>query len=509
MIDRQRPRHFVEGCRVTEVPVVLPTTIAPNCTVEPNAASHPRSLNYRQLPWGAVPGYGPISWDRHDPATIEWSFRKRLFQVLPKADPVMLIKFGKFVTDFVTSRLRPIDVEPDFEDWVSGISHPEWRKNELRRVFDELHHCMPSAVAAQHVDSFVKHESYGAYKFARMINSRTDRFKAFFGPWASAMEKVTYNLTNDDDNLYFVKHMSPMERYERVNSLNRPTCRTYVTDFTAFESHFIPEFMRLCEQVLYSHLMSRFYCAGFICDVLTGLNRMRTRTGCRAVCYGRRMSGDMITSLGNGFSNLMLGLFIGREKSVDMIVEGDDGLISCSGSITPEDYARLGFTITMNEVQDAREGSFCGIICHRPNENIKDPRRVFRSFAWTHSAIHGGQRVMLSLLRAKAMSLNYEVANCPIVGALAQRALQLTVGVKPRYEADRYWEAIPPDGFVPLSFAPSTETRATFARLFGISPEAQLLCEQAIMRDDLEYVASVIRPTPEDLHFTSRYVVAG
>jgi len=175
------------------------------------------------------------------------------------------------------------------------------------------------------------------------------------------------------------------------------------------------------------------------------------------------MSGEMCTSLGNGFTNLMLALFIAslRHGHLEGYVEGDDGLFATDFELTKEDYLNLGFTMkNVDEVFHPGWASFCGMLFGDSLQIVRSPRRFLENFGWTHSAVHGGEKVMLGLLRAKALSAVYETPHCPIVSVLARRALHHTRGVTPRFVNDGFHntELVPRDESKLPKFAPTTDT---------------------------------------------------
>jgi hypothetical protein len=332
-----------------------------------------------------------------------------------------------------------------------------------------------------------------------MINSRSDPFKAFAGPYISKCEEIVYSYFPE-----FIKHTPVSQRPEKILALKKAGRRYFATDFTAFESHFVPEVMACCENVLFAHLLQNWEFADLICRTNAGRNKMRTRSGVSATCKGRRMSGDLWTSLGNGFTNLMLARFIVSEKrgTLEGFVEGDDGIFSTDVSITKEDYENLGFTIKIEEVDDPTTASFCGLVFAGSGEIIRDPRRFIQSFGWTQSFISGGEMVMKSLLLAKSLSSVYEAPQCPIVGAVARRGIIEAGNVVPLFETDGYHDALP-DFDVP-AFSPSDDTRVLFFAKYGIPPEVQVDLERDIMRGELESFSKVVAPHRDLLEFSTK-----
>jgi hypothetical protein len=449
-----------------------------------------------------VPGYAPISWDSNDPYTVLCGFRARLCRDLFTPAPGILELFRDFVRDFLIKNVRRVEVMP-FEEWLASTSYNEQRKEQLREAYKSLRGGRPTRRQAQHIDSFVKTEFYLLWKYCRLINSRCDAFKCYSGPYFKAIEEVVYELPQ------FIKHTPVRERPALIDDLRQAGVRFYGTDYTAFESHFVPEVLDVCECELYRHCLANYPAdAEFLCSTIMGTNRMRTRTGISLAIEGRRMSGDMCTSLGNGFTNLMLTAFIVAQKGGQFrgFVEGDDGIFATNVSLEASDYEKLGWSIKIEEVADPSEAPFCGMVFARSKEIIREPRKFMAGFGWTSSFTQAGHGIMQELLRAKSLSTCYETPQCPVVGALARLGLRSTRGVRPRFVDDGYH--ICPDEFDIPEFAPAPDTRQLFAHLYGISVAEQLLAEAAIQRGDLAELGRIIPPNDAIAAYAAAYVVA-
>jgi len=480
----------------------MPTPVIDTCSefnVRTNTIRRERRKLYRRLPWGSVRGYAPICWDSNDSETVRAGFAARLFRRTPPIDQNVLLGFKHFVEKQV-KLLPKVDLSKiDFEEWIeSRASYNQSRKDQLRAAFESLKGGPPTTRQCSHIDSFVKGEMYPTYKYPRMINSRSDAWKAFAGPYISACENIVYSFFPE-----FIKHTPVPERPTLVRELRKAGRRYFATDFTAFESHFNPLVMDACENVLLKHLLTGWKHADLVCQVNAGLNRMRTRTGVRASLKGRRMSGDLWTSLGNGFTNLMLAKYITSLKGgmLEGYVEGDDGIFSSNVEITQQDYEKLGFTIKIEEVEDPTHASFCGLVFAESGEIIRDPFKFLQSFGWTLSFIQAGDNTMYRLLMAKSLSALEETPQCPIVGAMARKARELCAGFEPLYIEDGY-HAIPV-GREPPRFMPRADTRDLFHSKFGISPSLQIEIESLIDRNQMEDVAQLL-PAPLEMQQVSR-----
>jgi hypothetical protein len=446
--------------------------------------------------------------DTNDPFTMECAFKQRVLRTLPVPEAGFLEDFRAFVKRYLAANVPRVRAKP-FEEWLESTSYNTARKDQLRKAYADLRGGAPTKHQCSHIDTFGKSEFYMLWKHLRMINSRSDAFKVWSGPRFKAIEDVVYALSGD---IRFIKHTPVPLRPALIRQMKVAGQHYLQTDFTAFESHFTPEFLDVCECELYRWCLADDLEAELLCSTLMGSNRMRTRNGVRACVQGRRMSGDMCTSLGNGFTNMMLALYLANKRGgkIHGYVEGDDGIFASSVVLTTEDYAKCGFTIKIEEVPDPCKASFCGMIFAESGEIVKDPFKFMQGFGWTQSFVQAGPKIMDELLRAKALSCVYETPQCPIVGAFARYALAKTSSVHPRFGT----ESARTDGYHPLpdvahvpAFCPSPDTRELFRELFGITVEGQICIEGLVMQGRFDEVAQLIPAHPDVLQYTKMYVV--
>jgi len=256
--------------------------------------------------------------------------------------------------------------------------------------------------------------------------------------------------------------------------------------------------MQICELQLYRHLLCNLpdYSRDiqYIENALSGCNASHFK-GFSTYCGGRRMSGDMVTSLGNGWTNLCVATYLMSKAgyqvgSYFIIVEGDDGLVQIV--IPPdenrqvprdEEFRALGFEIKMAERPDVSESTFCSLLSH-PDvcDNLIDPAETLCKFGWTRAKTKLERATHLSLLRGKAMSLLCEAPGCPILRPLADYGLRVTTGIEVAYDAnDRWWtEQLQVTKTVERCLRTTIDhrSRLTFERVYGISISNQLQIER-------------------------------
>lgn len=388
-----------------------------------------------------VDGVAPCCCAHSDSAFNVAAIRKRFGRELPKVDGALMKRFRGFVRAAVADRYDPLPEGTDISSlvavsrWLEHSHYPESRRAELRRTVPTLdEHSTKNK-------SHIKDEFYEDWKYPRWINSRHDDFKIFSGPFFKYVEEVVF----DDDR--FIKHIPVASRAQHIKDIVGVLGATYAaTDFTSFEGSFTKTLIESCEAQLYKHMARNLDPADqervrHICKALA--SRQRCSGASMSCSVEARMSGDMCTSLGNGFTNMMLMDFMAHEhgwkEHVHGVFEGDDGLFRVEGPLPDKEwFGKLGFFLKLEVSANLGEAGFCQtyFLDDEPEVMI-DPLKTLGKFGWTLStAKHGGPKVMKELLRAKAYSLLCSAPCCPVLGVLALRVLELTRGSKSRFSND-------------------------------------------------------------------------
>jgi hypothetical protein len=372
------------------------------------------------------------------------------------------------------------------------------------------------------VGGFIKNETYTDWKYPRGIHPRgrhADKtFLSLVGPALSMVEERLYNTK------WFIKHVPVADRPRWIEERLGNRC-TYPynligTDYSSFEASFVPDFMLDCELQLYAYMLRNANCHAELMALLKyipGVNTIAYKN-LTARVNGVRMSGDYCTSLGNGFSNLMVMLYMAECKKwdVDGFVEGDDGLFSVKGGIpTIDDYKQMGFNIKIETGNVLGDMGFCHLYYDKDVlDNVVDPAETLCKFGWSHSLCRsGGLKTRQALLRAKADSLAACVPGAPIVSALARYAQRVTPPGERKYI----------DGKQPNKWYRETanttaktkpvawQSRVLCQKLFGVSVGDQIEIEKYIdslsVMGELRHplISGLMKPVWRD--YWNRYVV--
>jgi len=463
--------------------------------------------------------------DMSDTHTTRAGAQSRFCRQPPPANRALLRKFRRFVRRWLLRNLVPLsrDTDVSFETWISRTNYPEWRRNELRIVYEKMLALGWSKRWAR-VASFIKDECYGEFKHARCINSRSDEYKVTTGPFFKAIEEVLYNRPE------FIKHIPVSDRPDYIKGyLEREGVNYVATDYTSFEALFTKDLQDACEMQLYSYMLQHVsggsQAVRLIYDTQTGINRCKFKYLDVSV-PAKRMSGEMCTSLGNGFSNLMIMLFTCQEvgsRNVRGCVEGDDGLFSMEGPTPrPSDFERLGLIIKLEVHPNVNTASFCGMIFDTKDRIIiSDVMGHLARFGWTKAKYSGSKDiVLLRLLRSKALSMLYSYPGCPVLWKLARYGLRVTSRAEKsnlsRYD-ESWWEREQAKLRAQVDFGevwsrePTAASRLLVEEKYGVTVTDQLRIEAYL--DSLDKVQplscdAISRNMHQDwLTYSARYVL--
>jgi len=293
------------------------------------------------------------------------------------------------------------------------------------------------------VKGHCKDECYSLPKPLRLINAREDMSKCILGPLFSQIEHVVCQLP------WFIKYIPVKDRPRAIfDRLVRENANYVYTDYTSFEAHFLPYIMWAIEEPLYNFMckdlpavdFERFM--SFWAEFVKGKNFINLADQFDCELDGTRMSGEMNTSLGNGWSNLVLFMFSLHEKGatwdqifsdeVSGFVEGDDGLFRVPVEITPttEQMASYGFCLKIGSTPDITEASFCGQVFDPENLVVMtDPALALMKLGWA------GRKYLCSksstkdeILLSKALSTLYQYNGCPVIAPACQRIIAVLKG---------------------------------------------------------------------------------
>jgi hypothetical protein len=374
--------------------------------------------------------------DQGDHLSLIQGVKKRLLSTRPVLNKERLGRLRAFVRRWLSENLSPLarsDVlEP--EAWIEQCNQPQSRKEEYLEALKRVRSGDCNGLQKRRkIKTFMKDEGYMEWKYPRSINARCDEMKVLVGPIFKAVEKRLFS------NPWFIKKVPRRDWPKYIQErCGRAGVSCFASDFSSFEASFTPDVMEAIEMELYHYMLSdiAFEEELELIESLVDTNQLEN-AGFAARVKGRRMSGEMNTSLGNGFSNKMVNLFVLDEKGctdVCGVIEGDDGLFVFNGPVpTSEDYLDLGFEIKLEEHSAYNEASFCGVVfAEEAGHNLIDPYKILASCSWTCRDYWAASDSTLRMLRiSKGLSYLAQNPGCPVVQSIALWMLR-TVNYDPK-----------------------------------------------------------------------------
>jgi len=427
---------------------------------------------------------------------------KRAACKTPVIDRGLLNEMRSFTRQFVREVYVPLLAESNInvQDWLKGSSYPLWRQEQLMQTYEtevERPEVLKHVEKLRSVQSFVKSEFYATleYKWPRIINARCDAAKTVFGPYISAVEHAVYGTTlPGTDFSPFIKHIPVAERPRyMMRFFSGLTGQVIATDYTTFEASFVKELMSAVEFELYDWMLSSLPEHDQIMQLLRMTLLGRNKCDFRDLLVSidaTRMSGEMCTSLGNGFSNLVFMHFACSKMGSTCLgfIEGDDGLFVVDGPVpTTELFSKMGLVMKLEKHDDIAGASFCGMIFDPEElEVIADPKKILATTPWL-PAQYAGARLSKkkALLRCKALSLAAQYPCMPIISAYSRYLLRATRGqslewalrVNGNDSTWRYKQILHATAGERPVGEPGPRTRALMEKSFGVPVSYQLYLE--------------------------------
>lgn len=366
--------------------------------------------------------------------------------------------FYKFVKKTIIKKLPVLEAglvfEELMEEWLLNSKYNSKRRQKMRELADALLSNKKDIKKIYHMTSFIKKEFYSELKEPRIINSRSDEFKSLVGPFTHQIEKLVMRE-------HYIKHKLPSDVAQQMNDMATKYPLLYETDYSSFEGSFDRELMEHVELAMMEHVLQNYpWILSIIKRAYSKKNFLRYKVceGNFASCQfeGSRMSGDMWTSLCNGFTNYCLVSYFAWKAQQDVgyfdydfIVEGDDGFIATSYPLRFDLAAELGFKLKCEAKHDINDLSFCGI-CEFNGRLVPDIHTILNKYGYVHTTniVRGiknanNSRKQLKrtrdLIHSKALSLLAQSAGIPVLQAVAQQQLKLGGKFVPKYVD--WWES--------------------------------------------------------------------
>lgn len=455
------------------------------------------------------PAFRPLHADIYHPPTMLAGALHRQGAMTPLAQRAVLRRLRAFVDQFLKGHFEEFTATdvPGFLDTLEETNYTGAEKARLRKAYVVSERYPFGTLPERYKKglAFGKGEYYEGVKHARGICGRTSVWKARFLRFIRAIESRVFKLR------YFVKGLNDENKVKAMFRAFMADGVFFENDFESFECSFSFNFKDVCELALFRHFLGAHFPEVYA--------ELREDAKSILMCYkwfsirvfGKRASGDLWTSLANGFANLMLILFVAHDAGLDfsqlrVLVEGDDSVGQIAGRMPnfAAAFRELGFLAKMQERASLLETAFCHLHLTPSGLAMSDFRRVLPKFFYaTSKYVTHSPRHLRMLLRSKAMSLSVEDGSTPILWALVEYAFRASEGPMDWYYLYRHMTTYEREQQVKTYRAPrepTLEARVWYDVHFKCPITMQLLLEEAIRRGD--WGASCLRSMLPVLYYS-------
>lgn len=454
---------------------------------------------------------------------------KRFLSSPPTLDKKLFEEFGCFVDSFI-SNLPILNEEPSFDVWIENVNQTESRKKEYREAWNYylenkllINYCAqnygtPSYIYNEifekflQISSFIKTEWYPEKKPNRCINPRSITYMPVVGPAYADISKIIFAMPE------FIKYIPIKDRPKYIlERLSNAGARCVSTDYKSFENSFTRAVQETVEMKLYKHMLAKYPDVYTLCHLQCIKNSVRNSSFSVSM-DAARMSGEMCTSLGNGFTNLMLMKFFCHKNNItdySGVIEGDDGLFTYHGpSLTNEFFNRLGFQIEIDE-RNLTEASFCGnIFTEKSLKTLVDPLEAIATASYSMNGVGAKPSERNKLTYLMGYSLLCQYGNCPIVGEFARMQIRTTIMKDPKVRAKAlkylktnrkmdWWTREVVSATIHtkiLDDEVALEDRLLIEELYSIPVSAQIMIEQELRKCSGYYKSDLLDLLYSKLH---------
>lgn len=392
--------------------------------------------------------------DRYDQGNLAYAIKGRMLRELPNHERYDLVRSTcrLVLRKQCSDKKIPSDFIIDRSKYIDELPHNQNRKRQLHKADVKLKE--DTSYKYNKIEIHIKpNDVFEGFKKPRGIYARSDGAKVKYGSVIHQIEQKIFELP------YFVKKVSVDKRaryiYDFMDGANDKAYNYYVTDYSNFESQMNEDLMNVCECQLYKYISSENKeCSEVMkefCEVITGVNSCWA-PNLSAWMRAKRQSGEVCTSLGNGWTNLIMAMTICRSHGIKFedfrgVFEGDDGVIRTPKNVvlTAADWERFGMVIKIKKVPSITQAEFCGLIFNSEDlSNIKDPIWSLVTFGWSRSSLKfvRSKQLVEGQILAKVICAICEAPRCPIVKPFMLKMLSLTKWTNPVYDQDWWFKYV-------------------------------------------------------------------
>lgn len=429
-------------------------------------------------------------------------------------------EYGRRMIDYgsaaITAALKPCtawDLSRFYSDYPSA------KKARYERAHKAI---ISSEYRSQfaRITAFVKRERMDATAKVdpdpRVIQFRDPRYCVLLASSLKPLEHQLYNLKMNHPNLVGCTRLvgKGLNQFERATLLAKKM-RQFANpvvlslDMSRFDKHVSPYQLRAEHRIYLARCIGNPLLERLLEDQVR--NRGSTSSGIKYTTYGKRMSGDMNTALGNCIImiGMMLAVFAECNIIGDLFDDGDDCLVIIEEGDLPVFKQRvtalcleMGHELKIeSEARSLEKVTWCQSNPVQTTSGwkfVRNPYKVMNcalvGTKWVHMPTHLRYRYLKGLGKCESV-LNRGV---PVLSAFADALLRNAGDADPLYdESAGTWIRVQREarhGGTDTTI--SWDARRTFAEAFGIPVHIQQLWEEALGNWEITLDGDECQPPP-------------
>lgn len=307
------------------------------------------------------------------------------------------------------------------------------QKRMLSPGYEAKFHGKNDPLGLQTINIFQKCENYPDIKEARAISPCSQEVKALLGGFIHLCDEHLIKTTN-----FFVKTMNPYKIQKKMREIASRWSCFMGSDYSSYEGSQDYDWLNNVELKLYKKLFANY-------PEVYDYFRLPYENGHyfyykhRKIghLYGKRMSGDMQTSIGNGITNASIWLYTAfkHNQGIEFLVEGDDAFLCSDSPLDTTIVNSLGFDCKIDgPSHNYQDIMFLSMICvdkysYANFYKILDKIGVVKSLYFSQAASSNRQSKKLEdYLYTKAYCFLYMYPCTPILSTILSRMCELSHG---------------------------------------------------------------------------------
>lgn len=261
----------------------------------------------------------------------------------------------KYLTDiFIPEYITPLPPGHDFRtalrDWMTHCDRYTVKKKQqlydlleqiLSGSYEAPYHGRGDPLGLRVINMFQKCENYESIKEPRAISACSESLKAYIGGFIHLVDKHAINTTP-----FFVKGMNPQQVDRRRRLMSQKWSLFMGSDYSSYEGSQDYQWINMIEKEIYKVWLANYpEVYKILADLYENGHDIYWKKRYFGHLMGKRMSGDVQTSIGNGICNAVIWKYVSyiTNTPIELLVEGDDAFICSDAELDVRIVNDLGF----------------------------------------------------------------------------------------------------------------------------------------------------------------------